>query len=151
MATEVKRRRGTTVEHSTFTGAVAELTVDLTKDTVVVHDGATQGGFPLLREDFDNVPTTAPFTHITLDTAIFDTTYTETGSETQGTLYWNSDEETLSLVTNGESIELGQKVEIHVKNQTDTQIDKGEVVYASGTVGASGRILVTKMIADGTV
>lgn len=151
MATEVKRRRGTTVEHSTFTGAVAELTVDLTKDTVVVHDGATQGGFPLLREDFDNVPTTAPFTHITLDTAIFDTSYTETGSETQGTLYWNSDEETISLVTNGESIELGQKVEIHVKNQTGAQINKGEVVYASGTVGASGRILVTKMIADGTI
>jgi hypothetical protein len=151
MATEVKRRRGTTVEHSTFTGAVAELTVDLTKDTVVVHDGATQGGFPLLREDFSNVPTTAPFTHITLDTAIFDTTYTETGSETQGTLYWNSDEETLSLVTNGETIELGQKIEVHVKNQTGAQINKGEVVYASGTVGNSGRILVTKMIADGTI
>jgi hypothetical protein len=151
MATEVKRRRGTTSEHSSFTGAEAELTVDLTKDTVVVHDGATQGGFPLLREDFSNVPTTAPFTHITLDTAIFDTTYTETGSETQGTLYWNSDEETLSLVTNGETIELGQKVEIHVKNQTGAQINKGEVVYASGTVGNSGRILVTKMIADGTV
>ena len=151
MATEVRRRRGTTIEHSTFTGAVAELTVDLTKDTVVVHDGSTLGGFPLLREDFSNVPTTAPFTNISLDTAIFDTTYTETGSETQGTLYWNSDEETLSLVTNGESIELGQKVEVHVKNQTGAQINKGEVVYASGTIGASGRILVTKMIADGTV
>jgi hypothetical protein len=151
MATEVKRRRGTTVEHSTFTGAVAELTVDLTKDTVVVHDGATQAGFPLLREDFSNVPTTAPFTHITLDTAIFDTTYTETESETQGTLYWNQDEETLSLVTNGQTIELGQKIEVHVKNQTGSQIDKGEVVYASGTLGASGRILVTKMIADGTI
>ena len=151
MATEVKRRRGTTVEHSTFTGAVAELTVDLTKDTVVVHDGATQGGFPLLREDFSNVPTTAPFTHITLDTAIFDTTYSETGNETQGTLYWNSDEETISLVTNGESFELGQKTEIHVRNNTGSQINKGEVVYASGTVGNSGRILISKMIADGTV
>ena len=151
MATEVKRRRGTTVEHSTFTGAVAELTVDLTKDTVVVHDGATQGGFPLLREDLSNVPTTAPFTHITLDTAIFDTAYTETESETQGTLYWNQDEETLSLVTNGQTIELGQKIEVHVKNQTGSQIDKGEVVYSSGTLGASGRILVTKMIADGTI
>ena len=95
--------------------------------------------------------TTAPFTHITLDTAIFDTTYTETGSETQGTLYWNSDEETLSLVTNGESFELGQKTEIHVKNQTGAQINKGEVVYASGTLGNSGRILITKMIANGTV
>jgi hypothetical protein len=151
MATEVRRRRGTSVEHSTFTGAIAELTVDLTKDTVVVHDGATQGGFPLLREDLSNVPTTAPFTHITLDTAIFDTAYTETGSETQGTLYWNQDEETLSLVTNGETIELGQKVEVNVKNQTGSQINKGEVVYASGTVGNSGRILVTKMIADGTI
>jgi hypothetical protein len=151
MATEVKRRRGTTSEHASFTGAVAELTVDLTKDTVVVHDGATQGGFPLLREDLSNVPTTAPFTHITLDTAIFDTSYTETESETQGTLYWNQDEETLSLVTNGETIELGQKIEVHVKNQTGSQINKGEVVYASGTLGASGRILVTKMIADGTI
>jgi co-chaperonin GroES (HSP10) len=60
MATEVKRRRGTTVEHSTFTGAVAELTVDLTKDTVVVHDGATQAGFPLLREDFTHANWTTP-------------------------------------------------------------------------------------------
>lgn len=151
MSTEVKRRRGSTVEHSTFTGAVAELTVDLTKDTVVVHDGATQGGFPLLREDFDNVPTTAPFTNISLDTAIFDTGYSADGNEAQGTLYWNTDELTLSLVTNGETIELGQKVEVNVKNQTGSQIDKGEVVYASGTVGNSGRILVTKMIADGTI
>ena len=151
MATEVRRRRGTTVEHSTFTGAVAELTVDLTKDTVVVHDGATQGGFPLLREDFSNVPNTAPFTHITLDTAIFDTTYSADGNEAQGTLYWNEDELTLSLVTNGQTTELGQKVEVHVKNQTGAQINKGEVVYASGTLGNSGRILVTKMIADGTI
>ena len=56
MATEVKRRRGTTTQHSTFTGAEGEITVDLTKDTLVVHDGSTQAGFPLLREDFSNAP-----------------------------------------------------------------------------------------------
>lgn len=157
MATEVKRRRGTTDQHfgggiySGFTGATAELTVNTEEWTVHVHDNSRLGGYPLLRADFNNVPTTAPFTHITLDTAIFDTSYTETGSETQGTLYWNSDEETISLVTNGESFELGQKTEIHVKNQTGAQINKGEVVYASGTVGNSGRILITKMIANGTV
>jgi hypothetical protein len=50
MATQVQNRRGTTAEHSTFTGAVGELTVDITKDTVVVHDGSTVGGFPLLKE-----------------------------------------------------------------------------------------------------
>jgi hypothetical protein len=60
MATEVKRRRGSTSDHSGFIGAVAELTVDLTKDTVVVHDGQNQGGFPLLREDFTHANWTTP-------------------------------------------------------------------------------------------
>lgn len=51
MATQVQNRRGTTAEHSTFTGAAGELTVDITKRTVVVHDGTTAGGSPLLREN----------------------------------------------------------------------------------------------------
>jgi len=50
MATQVQNRRGTTAEHSTFTGANGELTVDTTKKTVVVHDGATAGGVPLAKE-----------------------------------------------------------------------------------------------------
>jgi len=54
MSTQIQRRRGTTAEHSTFTGVEGELTVDTTKDTVVVHDGATTGGRPLLREDGTN-------------------------------------------------------------------------------------------------
>jgi len=51
MATQVQFRRGTTAETSTFTGALGEVTVDTTIDTCVVHDGATAGGFPLLRQD----------------------------------------------------------------------------------------------------
>ena len=54
MATQVQFRRGTTTETSTFTGAFAEVTVDTTKDTCVVHDGVTAGGFPLLRQDGSN-------------------------------------------------------------------------------------------------
>lgn len=49
MSKQVQLRRGTTVEHSTFTGAVGEVTIDTTKDTVVVHDGSTAGGHPLSR------------------------------------------------------------------------------------------------------
>ncbi len=55
MAKRVQRRRGTTGEHSSFTGAVGEITVDLTKDTAVIHDGTTAGGFPLARENMSNV------------------------------------------------------------------------------------------------
>ena len=56
MAKEVIRRNGTTTEHDAFTGANAEITVDTDKSTIVVHDGSTVGGFPVAREDFDNVP-----------------------------------------------------------------------------------------------
>ena len=50
MTTRLKLRRGTTAEHSTFVGGLAEATVDTTKDTIVVHDGVTPGGFPLAKE-----------------------------------------------------------------------------------------------------
>lgn len=39
----------------------------------------------------------------------------------------------------------------YVKNQTGSQIDKGTVVRAAGTVGNSDQILIDKMIADGSI
>lgn len=51
MSTQLQLRRGTTAQHATFTGAEGEVTVDTTKDTVVVHDGTTAGGHPLAKED----------------------------------------------------------------------------------------------------
>ena len=42
-------RRGTTAQHSTFTGLVGEITVDTDKDTIVVHDGVKAGGYPLAK------------------------------------------------------------------------------------------------------
>ena len=55
MAKLLKLRRGTTSQHSSFTGAEGECTVDTTKDTLVVHDNSTAGGRPLLREDLNNL------------------------------------------------------------------------------------------------
>ena len=55
MAKRVQRRRGTTSEHTSFTGYDGESTIDTTKDTVVVHDGSQAGGYPLAREDLSNV------------------------------------------------------------------------------------------------
>jgi len=47
MSKLLQLRGGTTSEHATFTGALREVTVDTTKDTLVVHDGTTAGGHPL--------------------------------------------------------------------------------------------------------
>ena len=54
MATQVQFRRGTTGEHSAFTGAVGEVTVDTEKKILCVHDATTPGGFPLLQQDGSN-------------------------------------------------------------------------------------------------
>jgi sugar lactone lactonase YvrE len=63
----VQRRRGTTAEHASFTGLNAEVTVDTNKDVVVVHDGATAGGFPMLRENgAQNLVTTGTATAASL-------------------------------------------------------------------------------------
>ena len=49
MATQIKLRGGTTSQHSSFTGAAREVTVDTDKNTIVVHDGSTAGGIPLAK------------------------------------------------------------------------------------------------------
>ena len=49
MPTQVQLRRGTTTQNESFTGAVGELSVDTTLDTVRVHDGSTAGGIRLAK------------------------------------------------------------------------------------------------------
>ena len=49
MPTQVQFRRGTTTQNESFTGAVGELSVDTTLDTIRVHDGSTAGGFRLAK------------------------------------------------------------------------------------------------------
>jgi len=51
MAKLLKLRRGTTSQHSSFTGAEGEVTVDTDKEALVVHNGSTAGGFPVARAD----------------------------------------------------------------------------------------------------
>ena len=55
MAARVKLRRGTSTQHNTFTGAVAEITVDTTNNSIRVHDGVTAGGHQLLKTTLANI------------------------------------------------------------------------------------------------
>jgi hypothetical protein len=65
---------------------------------------------------------------------------------------WDSDLGTVVLGLNDNvPNELGFKNFWLVKNQTGSTITKGSLVYANGTVGASGRITVAKFIANGSI
>ena len=54
MADQLQLRGGTTAQTAAFTGALREVTVDTDKDTLVVHDSALAGGYPLMRENASN-------------------------------------------------------------------------------------------------
>lgn len=47
MAKILRVKGGTTTQTNAFTGVEREVTVDTTKDVLVVHDGVTAGGFPV--------------------------------------------------------------------------------------------------------
>jgi len=54
MPDQLQLRGGTTTEHNSFTGVAREVTVDTTKKTLVVHDGASAGGTALMKESGGN-------------------------------------------------------------------------------------------------
>jgi hypothetical protein len=55
----VQLRKGTEVEHTAFTGAIAEITVDTTKKVIRVHDGVTVGGFEVSKARYTGIAVTA--------------------------------------------------------------------------------------------
>ena len=72
MATQVQIRRGTTAQHSSFTGASAELTFDTDLKTIRAHDGTTAGGIVLAKASdvttaVANLVSSAPATLDTLN------------------------------------------------------------------------------------
>jgi len=64
----------------------------------------------------------------------------------QGEMAWNSDEETFDFGMNGATWQGGLENFVHIRNNTGSTITDGTPVMAVGTVGASGRILVSPMV-----
>lgn len=68
------------------------------------------------------------------------------GTGTQGTFSWNTDEETVDLIQDGATLQLGQEVQWHCRNNTGSTILNGTPVMATGTLGTSGRITIAPMV-----
>jgi hypothetical protein len=86
-----------------------------------------------------------------IDSLFFNTGVPTNNVET-AKMRWDSDLATVVLgMYDQVPNELGFKNFWLVKNQTGSTITKGSIVYANGTVGASGRITIDKFIADGSI
>lgn len=69
-----------------------------------------------------------------------------------GELAWNPDEGTVALGKNGIDHYIGQDTVVLCRNASNTTpIPKGRGVMFAGTLGASGRLKVAPMVADGSV
>ena len=86
-----------------------------------------------------------------VDSLFFDTSVPSNNVDT-AKMRWDSELATVVLgMYDQVPNELGFKNFWLVKNQTGSTITKGSIVYANGTVGASGRITVAKFIANGSI
>ena len=70
------------------------------------------------------------------------------GTGSQGLMSWNADEETVDLIQDGATLQLGQELQVHCRNNTASNIGNAVVVMATGTIGMSGRITIAPW--DGT-
>jgi len=69
-----------------------------------------------------------------------------------GRLLWDSAEKTLGIGTETATVlQVGQETVLLVRNDTASEIPDGTVLMFTGTLGASGRIKVAPMIADGSL
>jgi hypothetical protein len=144
MSTALKLRRGTTAQHSTFTGAEGEVTVDTTKDTVVVHDGSTAGGFPLLRENNPNYTgtLTGPTINLSQGQIVFPATQNASSNANtlddyeEGTfspeIWVGSTQQSLSRVE-GAYVKIGQLVLVQI------------ATIISGAVSGSGAVEIRNL------
>ena len=79
-----------------------------------------------------------------------DTTYSN--GFVVGAMSWDLDNGTMDVGLSGSlKLKVGQDDMWYVKNQTGSTITKGTAVYTNGTLGASGRITIAPMIANGTI
>ena len=67
MSRQVQLRRGTAVQHQTFTGLVGELTMNTTNNSLRLHDNVLNGGHEMLKADMSNVLISSDGTFSLLD------------------------------------------------------------------------------------
>ena len=86
----------------------------------------------------------------TTDDVVFNSVQLSGGAAGEGILSWNTNDSTIDItMANGSVLQVGQELFFYVK--ADEAISNGDVVYASGAVGNSGAITVSKFTANNTI
>lgn len=148
MATQVQFRRGNTAQTVVFTGAAGEITVDTTKNVVVIHDGVTAGGTPMVSGKGDtmtgllNVANSLVVTGTSSTTgASFKSTLFTSGLSTLNSLSVNTTATIVSSVTTADYYSTGGN--IYTSAGTFNLVDANTTTLNIGGAATSVRIGAT--------
>jgi len=131
MPTVLQFRRGTTAQNNAFTGAVGEISIDTTIDTIRIHDGSTAGGFELTAN-----AATQTLTNKTLDGAVVTTSFTPSAAD--GAALGSATAEWSDLfLADGGIVNLGSDQDVTITHVADTGINlKNNSTDGNSGIGA---------------
>jgi hypothetical protein len=125
---------------------IIEISTGSSVDTYV--ESASLSGHTLTLTRTDAVDVTVDLEDF--DVIQFDTTYTETGSEPEGSIYYDADSGFNMTFPNGVILQLGREGWIEFQNNTGSQIDNGSIIGYASSIGNSGKIRGELFLADET-
>jgi hypothetical protein len=135
MATAIQWRRGTTSQHSSFTGLVGEITVDTDLNTVIVHDGSTAGGHRLAK--YSDVGTQESIEDTVNGLLVGGTGVTLTYDDSAGTLTIDGQTGDITGVTAGDGLSGGG-----ASGTVSLALDLNELTAAAVDVSADSIALI---------
>ena len=142
---------GTVSGDTIFTSGLTATTISATTyQNLPVPDLSNYVPYTGATQDVDLGTFSLSANNLTNNVTKYNTTYSITGNEPQGAVYWNVDRQTLQLRMNGTNYDYGMGLYFYIKNQSGVQINKGDVVGFAGTLGMSGIILGAKYVNDGS-
>jgi hypothetical protein len=156
MPKQVRFRRGTTSQHSAFTGADGEVTVDTDKRCLVIHDGVTAGGKPV-----DGFIKANPGSLVTVQTIAGPLNLAGGDSETFG--LWvtnqtvmnqvliNADAQIKRMLLLQEAIPYATNITLNFGTFGGKRITLAGNVTFAGTGYLFGAYMVVRIVCDGTL
>lgn len=155
MSKQVRLRRGTTAQHSAFTGAEGEITFDTTKKVIVAHDGVTAGGKPL--DGFVKLNPGSPLTPQTVSGPL---NLTGGDSESYGLsvtnqavfnqLVTNAEAQLKRLVLSQELLTYATNVNLNFQSFSGKRLTLAGNVTFSASGHLFGAYIIVRIVCDGT-
>ena len=155
MPKQVRLRRGTTAQHSAFTGAEGELTFDTTKKVLVIHDGVTVGGKPI--DGFARLNPGSPITPQTIagplnlaggDSETFGLSVTNQAAFNQ--VLVNADAQVKRLILLQEAIIYATNVSLNFQTFGGKRLTLAGNVTFTATGHLFGAYIIMRIVCDGT-